>query len=438
MSEFNVSIPAGEKRRLKTGGKYCPADVLVNAEMPAKVVEKDVNFHDYDGTLLYSYTLAEAQTLTELPPLPEHEGLICQGWNWTLSDVKALTRPMTIGAMYTTDDGATRLYLELPQNMTITPHFKQTVANGVTIDWGDGSATETVPGTGTVSKSHAYAEGGSYVISLKVTSGTLTPGWQMNNYNILGPYDYPYAPVYNSLVKAEIGDNVSVISQRAFFRCFSLKSISVSSRIEYVEASSIGDCVALQFFVSPINNLTVGNYALSNSLSLRGIALSNKVSRIGDGAFYWCRSLLRVDVPDNAAVSGVDTFRENHVLRSVNTKSGFAPNGSHVLRGCYALTECDIAEGTTEIGANAFYTCYSLRKLVFPSALTSIAAMAFADCYGMREYDFTQCAVVPTLANTNAFTNIHADCVIKVPAALYDEWIAATNWATYASKIVSA
>ena len=40
---------------------------------------KAVNFRDYDGTVLYSYTVDEAAAMTELPPLPEHNGLICQG-----------------------------------------------------------------------------------------------------------------------------------------------------------------------------------------------------------------------------------------------------------------------------------------------------------------------------------------------------------------------
>ena len=39
---------------------------------------KDVNFYDYDGTLLHSYTAEEAQALSELPPLPTQKGLICQ------------------------------------------------------------------------------------------------------------------------------------------------------------------------------------------------------------------------------------------------------------------------------------------------------------------------------------------------------------------------
>jgi hypothetical protein len=55
----------------------------------------------------------------------------------------------------------------------------------------------------------------------------------------------------------------------------------------------------------------------------------------------------------------------------------------------------------------------------------------------MKFYDFTSHTVVPTLASTGAFQNIPSDCEIRVPAALYDEWIAATNWSTYASKIVA-
>jgi hypothetical protein len=50
--------------------------------------------------------------------------------------------------------------------------------------------------------------------------------------------------------------------------------------------------------------------------------------------------------------------------------------------------------------------------------------------------DFTRCTSIPTLENSNAFTGIPADCEFRVPAELYDEWIAATNWSTYASQIV--
>lgn len=75
--------------------------------------ESDINFWDYDGTLLYSWTLAELTTKTELPPLPSHDGLVCQGWNWTLQDIKDAGRELDIGALYITDDGKTRLYVDV-------------------------------------------------------------------------------------------------------------------------------------------------------------------------------------------------------------------------------------------------------------------------------------------------------------------------------------
>jgi hypothetical protein len=54
----------------------------------------------------------------------------------------------------------------------------------------------------------------------------------------------------------------------------------------------------------------------------------------------------------------------------------------------------------------------------------------------MAFYDFSALEAVPTLSTTNAFANIPSDCKIIVPDALYDEWIAATNWSTYASYII--
>ena len=55
----------------------------------------------------------------------------------------------------------------------------------------------------------------------------------------------------------------------------------------------------------------------------------------------------------------------------------------------------------------------------------------------MAIYDFTNHTSVPTLENTNAFTGIPSDCKIKVPESLLEEWKAATNWSTYANKIVA-
>ena len=63
---------------------------------------------------------------------------------------------------------------------------------------------------------------------------------------------------------------------------------------------------------------------------------------------------------------------------------------------------------------------------------------AFSSCSSVAFYDFSQCTSVPTLGGTSVFSYSNSDCKIVVPDALYDEWISATNWSSYASKIVKA
>ena len=149
----------------------------------------DLTFIDYDGSVLYSYSLEEAQALTELPALPSHDGLVCQGWNWTLEAIKSLNRPVAVGAMYITDDGATRLHIRIATvgRMTVPLYIGQTVSNGVSIDWGDGSAAETLAGTGNVNTSHTYAEPGDYFISLMPGDGcTLSLGYGSSSNCLMG------------------------------------------------------------------------------------------------------------------------------------------------------------------------------------------------------------------------------------------------------------
>lgn len=90
--------------------------------------------------------------MSELPPLPTREGLTCQEWNWTLQQIKdyvASYGKCEIGATYTTDDGKTRIKLTIrdPKYATIPIVFQQNVANGVKVNWGDGSADQTYSGT---------------------------------------------------------------------------------------------------------------------------------------------------------------------------------------------------------------------------------------------------------------------------------------------------
>lgn len=122
-------------------------------------------------------------------------------------------------------------------------------------------------------------------------------------------------------------------------------------------------------------------------------------------------------------------------IRRVEIGSGITSIGDSAFGACFGLASVNIHDGVTSIGSMAFSSCHTLASINIPDGVTSIENGVFRNCYGVRYYDFTASTSVPTLASTNAFSGIAADCEILVPAALYDEWIAATNWTTYASYI---
>ena len=212
------------------------------------VSPKEVNFYDYDGTLVAAYTVAEAKALTALPDGPVHERLVFQGWNWTLDKVKALTRPMNVGAMYITDDGKTRLYIRIAAEgrMNVPLCFSQTVAGGVTIDWGDGSGTETLAETGNVSTTHTYPGVGDYVITLDPADGcTLGLGSGSSSYCVMGSAGDNGRVYCNMLQKVELGRSVTSIGSYAFFYCYSLTSVTIPDGVTSIWSGAFSYCYGM-------------------------------------------------------------------------------------------------------------------------------------------------------------------------------------------------
>ena len=358
----------------------------------------DITFYDYDGTIVTSWTLAELATKTALPDYPSHDGLVCQGWNWSLADLKTTNRKMNVGAMYITDDGKTRIYIRLKEGRT-SPMLGVCPNGTVTVDWGDGTTPDTLTGTDTSTvqwtPNHAYAAPGEYVIKLTV-DGTMGLNSDSEDESYSSILRYSSGPdtrnsVYqNSVQKIELGNGITGIGNQAFRNCRSLASITIP----------------------------------------------NGVTSIGGSAFYNCRSLASITIPDGVTSIGRQTFYYCYSLESITIPDGVTDIGNYAFDDCVSLASITIPNGVTTIKSSAFANCESLASITIPNGVTSIKTYAFYYCGGIAFYDFSNHTSVPALSSTTAFQEIAADCQIRVPAALVDTWKAATNWSTYASYIV--
>lgn len=89
--------------------------------------------------------------MTSLPSNPSHSGLTAQGWNWTKAQIDTQLTAMPdgdiwVGQMYITDDGKTRVYIHLAEERK-SPMLGVCPKGTVDVDWGDGTAHDTLTGT---------------------------------------------------------------------------------------------------------------------------------------------------------------------------------------------------------------------------------------------------------------------------------------------------
>ena len=361
-------------------------------------ISKEVNFLDYDGTILYSYTAAEFAALSSMPSNPTRDGLTAQGWNWSLTNAKAYVAKygkLNIGQMYITDDGKTRIYIHLEEGRT-SPVLGVSPNGTVDIDWGDGTTHDTLTGSDTstavYTSAHSYAAPGDYVIQLTVTGSM---GFGSNGLLVYTSNSDNRSRVYrNAIRKVELGSGVTSIGEAAFSGCYSLSSIII-----------------------PDSVTSIGNGAFGSCYSLSSITIPDGVTSIGVYAFYSCYSLSSIIIPDGVTSIGVYAFYS-----------------------CYSLSSITIPDSVTSIGEAAFSDCYSLSSIIIPDSVTSIGNNAFSYCYGIAHLYFLS-TTPPSVLSSDAFLDIPTDCVIHVPVGSLSAYTSATNYPssstyTYVEDIV--
>ena len=502
----------------------------------------DVNFYDYDGTLLHSYTKTEFLALTELPANPTHTGLTPQGWNWTLNGAKTYVTKygiLEIGQSYITDDEKTRLYITVDES-TLDPTLCLGINGTVTVDWGDGDI-DTMTGTSLsteVFKQHVYNTTGNYIISLSsstpfsiapVSRGVTTLLGFGSDTNITA-YENKSAKYRDMVYKIELGGNVTFNNPYyTLAKMHAVQSITIPTNITRIGNQSFSDMWSIthitfpQNFICDMNMLSsativslsmgegstslqdTGNPSISSMTELERLTLPDGFSTVyklptaqalpenivinsdiqtgsfgsnfhiqeldlstyqnmttftvagnttinkiilppnitsvayyNSSSFSNCYQLRKIDLSQYTGITSLpqSTFSECRCLENVQLPPNVSSLPYGVFSACYSLRNISIPQSVTMIGDRAFLNCYSLEHVAFPNNIPSIGSYCFSGCLSLEYIDLSNNTVVPTLANTNAFNNVPTSCKIIVPDSLYEDWIAANNWSTYASYII--
>ena len=176
--------------------------------------------------------------------------------------------------------------------------------------------------------------------------------------------------------------NVTSISDRAFFQCYSLTSMRIPSSVTSVGNQAFFGCSGLTSMTIPNSVTSIGSEAFFSCSYLTSVSIPNSVTSIGGGAFSNCSRLTSVTIPNSVTSISYYTFSDCSGLTSVTIPNSVTAIGNNAFYGCTGLTTVTIGNSVTEINSQAFANCEELTDVYcLAEKVPSISSDAFDGSY---------------------------------------------------------
>ena len=195
----------------------------------------------------------------------------------------------------------------------------------------------------------------------------------------------------NSLTSVTIPDPVRRLGPRAFAKCRRLASVRLPAGLEEIPDECFADCRQLKDIAIPGGVTRIGSGAFTGC-AMTEITIPDSVALVGDNPFCGCPALKRIHLAPGHPVLKLDgealysrpdrrlvSYPRNPEATEYDIVEGTRVIGGSAFYRCRRLTRVGIPDSVTEIGSIAF--CRSgLTEIQLPGGLRALGRYAFADC----------------------------------------------------------
>ncbi len=181
-----------------------------------------------------------------------------------------------------------------------------------------------------------------------------------------------------------------------------VENLVIPEGITHIGDGVFWNCKSIKSVTLPDSLVSIGKGAFGNVNGLTQIVIPNSVTEIGLGAFFGCSNITSITLPFIGASSrennsihhlghifGADSYSNNYSmvpakLDTVIINGDITTLGERAFYGCKYITEIVLPDTLTTIGKEAFSGCSRLESISIPASVTDIAEKAFYGCENLN------------------------------------------------------
>ena len=169
-----------------------------------------------------------------------------------------------------------------------------------------------------------------------------------------------------------------------------LTSVTIGNRVTSIGNYAFYDCSGLTSIEIPNSVISIGNYAFYDCSCLTSVEIPNSVRSIGSDAFYgtaWYNNQ-----PDGVVYTGKVLYKYKGTMpenTSIVIEDGTLEITDYAFENCNGLASIEIPNSIISIGKYTFKKCKSLASIKIPNSVTSIGEAAFEGCTGLTSIEIS-------------------------------------------------